>query len=661
MRRWRLRLSGRSPALFGGVADAPVGVHAETAFLDQRSERPRLLLPGTALRGVLRDAFGRFAAAKGKPCSRAENCSCPTCHLFGRPDRSGWLWVRSSVAEDAKRYLAPGLAIDRRTRTAARAERALWVEERGLADFDVDVVAQQTLSADELALLDDFWAWLELVGLSIGRRKGAGAGQFAVEVAQAPDDVPLIPAASTQGDDRPERYLLRVTLLEPARLAGHRQRDFYRDGLATIPVSTLRGALGWALERCGAGSAAADLFLERPIGLTPGFPLAPDDRVFIPPWLTRWRCDGDPCHLVDGALYRVAHVVTGAGGWQPEVCPSCESILRELEPEAPPPLVLAHVTIDPTHRRAKRGELHYQVALAPGTVFAAEVLARPAQAEALRGLDTVLVGGRRARGMGLAQIELEERQPLAPLTERIAATVRHLNELGAPGKGGIAVLGLLADAALERPLRATLTDAGLEVLTGDVRSVVRGGWDEQRKQMRPLRRLLAAGSWLAVRLESELALEELQRWEQEGISDPDGVAPLLLRVRDDWEVVDVRREAPYVPANAELDDLVREARKLCREAGNVPERAGLQTLLRFAQSTDSVEETVLFIEYQASREASRDQRRREFLHEVAQFIASHFPGDPETARRFLGLVVRAGYVEQETRKSQRPGGPRGHR
>jgi len=657
--RWRLRLSGRSPALLGGVAEAPVGVHVETAFLDLGSGQPRLLLSGTALRGVLRDAFRRFAAARGSPCSLAGGCSCPTCWLFGRPERSGALWVRSTLAEGARRYLAPGIAIDRRTRTAARAGGSLWVEERALADFEVDVLAPGSLGPEELGLLDDFWAWLELVGLSVGRRKSAGAGQFTVEITEVPDHKPLPIPTPTQSDENRARYLLRLTLLEPTRLVGHRQREFYRDGLQIIPVATLRGALGWALERRGAGTAAKDIFVQRPIALTPGFPVGPNDRTSIPPWLSRWRCDGNPRHIVDAALYRVAHVLSGAGSWRLETCPRCGSSLRELGSGARPPLVLGHVTIDPTHRRAMRGELHYQVALAPGTVFAAELLAYPSQAEALRRLETVFVGGRRARGMGRAQIELKELSPLPPVKDRIAATAGYLGDLGAPDEDDVAVLGLMTDAALERPLRELLADADLEVLTGEARGVVRGGWDERSGQMRPLQRLLEAGSWLAVRVRSDRALAELERLEREGIPDPEGVAPLLLRVRDDWEVVEMTHEAPPEPASAELDELVREARKRCREAGSLPDRSGLQTLLRFAQSTDSVEETVLFIEYQASRDQFK--RHKDFLLSVADFVRCRFPADPDGARQFLGLVVRAGYVEQKRRGDSRTSGGRGER
>lgn len=659
MNRWRLQLRGRSPALFGGIADAPVGAHAQTAFLDPWSASPRLLLPGTALRGVLRDAFGRFARAKGRPCSHSAACSCPTCRLFGRPNSAGRLWVRSSVAGGAKRHLAPGLAIERRTRTAARAARALWVEERGLADFEVEVVAHSELTAEECGLLEDFWAWLEAIGLSAGRRKSAGAGLFAVSVAPAPNAEPSLPAPSTQGEDVRERYLLRFTLLEPARLVGLRQRDFYRDGLPTVPVATLRGALGWELARRGAESVAADLFVNRPIALTPGFPLGEGDPETIPFWFTRLRCDGTPRHLVDGAIHRVAQVLSGTGAGLPDRCPRCRSELRELEPRVPQPLVLAHVTIDPANRRATRGELHYQVASAPGTVFAAELLALPSQAEAIRALETVLVGGRRARGMGLARLELHERPRLAPLADRVAATGRRLGELGGRGDGDIAVLGVLADAALERPLRDILTEAGLEVLTGEVRTVVRGGWDEGTGQTRSLRRLLAAGSWLAVRLASERALEELEGLENHEIPDPEGVSPLLLRVRDDWEVVEMTSEAPPAPASAELDELVRVARKLCEDAPSLPDRSGLQTLLRFAQSTDSVEEIVLFVEYQASRDQFK--KHEGFLRAVADLVRSRFTGDPAGARRFLGLVARAGHVAQERRKPPRGGGPRERR
>jgi hypothetical protein len=644
---WRLRLKARSAGLIGGVSDAGAGVHAATAFFEGFPGRP-LALPGTSLRGVLRDAFGRFAAAKEYPCEDSAGCGCPTCHLFGRAERSGAIWVRTAVA-DGSRHAVAGVSIHRRRRTAAREVGALWVEERGLADFDVDVATSRPITDEERALLDDFWAWLALVGLSVGRRKTAGVGRFDVEVLPSDPPTATAPSIARKREEARSRYLIRLTLLEPTRLVGPRQRDFYREGLDLIPIPTLRGALGWALERLGASEALTDLFVERPILLTPGFPVS-GDVTEIPPWLARYRCGGEVAHVVDGALDRVADAMLHADSSPRDrepLCPQCGSELRQHTGVRPRAMVMGHVSLDPRSRRARRGDLHYQVVLGPGNVFASELLARPSQVEALRSLETVLVGGRRARGQGLARLEIQELPALAPVADRIEATrSRLVAEYGIDDR--IAVLGVLTDAATDRPLTEILRAAGLELVTGEVRDVVRGGWDERSGGMRPLRRLLAAGSWLAVRIVEDGALEALEALEREGIADPEGTAPLLLRVRDDWEVTAMTPQPASTVSTVELDDLVREVRKLCADAPALPERAALQTLLRFARSTPSVEETVLFIEYQASRDQFRAVRP--FLQALAEMVRSRYPSDADGARRLLGLVVRAGNVERERRK-----------
>ncbi|MCS7008171.1 MAG: hypothetical protein NZL88_11520, partial [Gaiellaceae bacterium] len=205
-----------------------------------------------------------------------------------------------------------------------------------------------------------------------------------------------------------------------------------------------------------------------------------------------------------------------------------------------------------------------------------------------------------------------------------------------------------------RPLREILAENGLEIVTGEVRDVVRGGWDERGDRMRAVRRLLATGSWLAVRVPGDAALEALVRLEEEGITDREEIAPLVVRVREDWmddswEVSEMNApEEMTTSTDHELDALVRDVRKLCAEASALPDRSALQTLLRFAQSTPSVEETALFIEYQASRDQFRNYRS--FLTTVAGEIRGRYPSDLQGARRFLGLIVRAGYVEHEQRR-----------
>lgn len=122
---------------------------------------------------------------------------------------------------------------------------------------------------------------------------------------------------------------------------------------------------------------------------------------------------------------------------------------------------------------------------------------------------------------------------------------------------------------------------------------------------------------------------------------------------------------------AEVDAMVRAAVGLCKRAEeNLPERSTLQTLLRFAQGTDSVQEALLFMRYQASRETHK--KYAGFLEELASVVEKDYAGNIDATRRFLGILVRAGTVELARRNEhprrkqsrgwqQQEGESRGHR
>lgn len=529
MNEWRLVLGACSPAMLGGVGHAPAGVHAATARLTER----RLFLPGTSLRGVLRDAFRRFAAARtGMPCAGDPTCVCACCQLFGTSERAGVLAVRSGMAE-GREVVVAGVAIDRELRTAHRTGRALWSDLRGLADFETVVSVWGDIDPEDVQLIEDFWEWLREVGLSLGRRKSAGVGRFRVGVLPILAEERQTAVRPSQADEVPSRFRLVIRLLEPARIVGPRQRDFYREGLAQIPVSTLRGALGWALVRDGMEAAAHDIFTEKPVLLTPAFPRAAASSPV--PWLSARRCRSNPEHSWDAALRRTARAM-GAVGIAVDGCPVCGA---DGEPQGDGEgdvewLVIGRTAIDPMSRGAARGQLHYEVALAPGQEFRAEMLARPSQAEAIEKLRTIVVGGRRARGMGHAELRLEPLESLAPIRSRLETTAAALRKLGVHSPGYVALLGVITDGAIAGGLRQTLEGAELEIVTGEIRTVERGGWDEQTREPRSLRRLLRAGSWVAVRTKFAGAVTTLEELETKGVIDPEGWAPLFVRVRDDF-------------------------------------------------------------------------------------------------------------------------------
>ncbi|MDR7522713.1 MAG: RAMP superfamily CRISPR-associated protein [Armatimonadota bacterium] len=662
MSGWVLEFHPRSPLLVASVWDPAAGAHLASVSLSGPDGEPRALLPGSSLRGVLREALARFAEARGgAECAWRPGvpgvCTCPACRLFGIPERQGRLRVSSTDAE-ARWRTAAHVAIDRETRTAWRAGRALWTERAAVARFEVRVEVLGELAEAEQDLLESFWGWLETVGISVGQRKSAGAGAFGVRVRGVEVSRPEPRLAPSHPGDR-RRYALRVRLLEPAHVVGPRQRDFYRDALSVIPGATLRGSLGWALERIGRGDLARELFsAERPVLIGPAFSVEEDWPLGVGvPWLSRRRCRGAG-HPVDVLAQDVAAALGGEP--TPATCPQCGAPLERGGTPRPRLLVLGHTAIDPQTRRAAQGQLHYQVALEPGTTFEAQLLARPDQAEVLGAVGEVLVGGRRARGMGRAIVEVRE-IPTPPLEERLKRLADTIQKLGARGADRVAVLGLVSDAAVQPSLAEVVRARGLVPVAGELRTVERGGWDELRASLRPLREVLAAGSWAAVRCptpDSVAALEELER---EGLPDPEEICPLIVVVRGDEGVVRV----PEViggssTRGAERDQLVREVRGLCRtHRDRLPERSQLHNLLRYAQQTDSVEEVALFFEYQASRREL--QRHASFLKELAERARGRYPGNPEGLREFLAVVVRAAQVEREAARGQRQEGPSGGR
>ena len=177
---YRLRLEATSQALLGGVEEQEPGVSASSALIapgDGDAGREALLL-GSSLRGVLRHDAQRLATARGLEHEERpdERCACVVCRLFGGPDRSGKLAVRSSKARPRQLVTVAGVSIDRRTRTADRAGRRLWSELRSTVDFSVDLAPLSALDPQEREFVELLLDWEAAVGLRLGRRKSTGLG-----------------------------------------------------------------------------------------------------------------------------------------------------------------------------------------------------------------------------------------------------------------------------------------------------------------------------------------------------------------------------------------------------------------------------------------------------------------------------------------------------
>ncbi|WP_208029755.1 RAMP superfamily CRISPR-associated protein [Rhabdothermincola sediminis] len=497
-RAWELRLSASSPAVLETVA---------TAARDGRA-----LLLGSTVRGVLRHGARRFAAARGQACADAPGCGCPVCAIFGRADATGRLEVRSDLAE-ADVVEVAHVSIDRRRRTADRSGRRLVSHRAASATFVVRVTLVEAPAGGNAggsgtdgleSFLEAYLSWVEATGIALGRRRSAGAGQFRVEVHRAPDLPPPVavddvPATTRAVAAAPGTRLavIRIVTLEPIRIVGRAARVFYREALDVIPASTLRGAIGWALSRRGDDEGATDLFAGRPIRIGPAVAVdgpegGPGRAVDPTPWLGVSRCRGPERHVVDTTWRRIAAALEGVP-FEP-VCPTCGESLKAEGAPSPTVEVIGQTEIDPVRSRAAAGRLRFQVLLAAGQAFEAVVEAEADQLERIGGLGEVLIGGNRSRGVGRASIGVVPLEPAAGLVPLSAGA-----GADGPRPAEIAVLGLPGDVSTPEPVVELLGRAGLDPVISDVRVVERGGWDGRSAQLRPIRRLLSAGSWIAVR------------------------------------------------------------------------------------------------------------------------------------------------------------------
>jgi hypothetical protein len=484
------------------------------------------VLLGSSLRGVLRKTAWRFGQARGEPCEGydetgrvAPGCGCVVCRLFGAPDRPGKLSVRSALLPHSTHPLrtVSQVGIDRTTRTARRggttadggrtgghlatSVRLAVDDERGVT-FGLDAT---DLSEEEGRFLDELWAWCELTGLVLGRRSSTGVGWVRVVArpSSSGDDRPAARTSPPEGPSLGERTVavLRFEALEPWRLAGLVQRDAFRPVERRVPSSTIRGALGWAVARQLGGEFADDLFIERPIRLGPGWlgsPGAPDaaaaDGGLADPthWLGLSRCRGADAHLVDVAG---AEIRAGLDDMPTSLsCPTCGAPLKPVGSGDWSPMVISQTAVDPHLRRAADGALRHQATVPPGTVANAVVAGTIDQLEVLASITEVVVGGNRMRGLGRARVSLhplsDEHQWSDPWTPQTVSA--------ANGDAPVVTLGFAGDAFVPISVTDTFSEAGLELVAASVRVRARGGWDTLTGRPRPVRRLIQAGSWLAV-------------------------------------------------------------------------------------------------------------------------------------------------------------------
>lgn len=454
-----------------------------------------VILLGSTVRGVLRHIALRLAEARGAPCTAQPGCDCPPCRLFGGPDRPGRIAVRSSVAPGWFRDTT-SVAIDRHRRTADRQGRRLSSALTAISDHRISVTATDLEPRDE-QFLDVLFGWIQLVGLQLGQKRSSGFGWTTVTVETNANSASVRAGSGAESQaprsaNHRERRCLWLTALEPIRLSSRVQRDFYRDSDRTVPPNTLRGALGWALVEHHDDHAARWLMTDEPIRIGPGWLRDPNDgdNVADPTrWLGRYRCrgsNGGVHHDVDLAAVQIRAALRD----EPVTltCPSCGASVKPSRGASPSYVVLGQTEIDRRRNRAAEHQLRFQATVSPGTQFVALLEATPQQFELLGSLETVFVGGNSRRGLGATKLTLSE-----PIQGNETFTPTEVEGTA------VIVAGLATDGFAPVALRQRFASEGLSVVAANVRTVERGGWDTLQKRMRPVRRLLQAGSWFALR------------------------------------------------------------------------------------------------------------------------------------------------------------------
>lgn len=564
----------RGTVLVGGYT-APPG---ELDAVHARYRDGRAILPSTAVRGALREAYECLLRADGQPacsggdgidpaappatapraCTLDEGRPCPACRLFGtqrpaiRPGERAFsaLVLEDAVLDDAAAdwVITHGVAVDRRRRSAR--EGLLFNRQTPAPGPHLAFVARGRL------IDPDFRTHFEAavaVARHLGGGRSRGLGRVDLEIrwhAQQVVEAPALPADEVQ---------VRVTLERPASIGVPFALENHRATRHEIPGGALRGAIGFALAERLSDPDNDDPFqaLVAEDGaifdfLYPVTGTAPDQ---VAPWpVTARRCKASSEHPPgDTLLDRLAaHAVTTAEEAQrvekhsAVACAQCGAATKARGGfrgmEGPVPTrIITRVELDRRLRSAREGRLFSYELIEENTTFVGSIRRIPAGsagrlAEALAA--ALSLGRGRALGWGRVRVELAPVPARRPLKDRAAAfesAIRRrfrLAELKVPD-GQLIQLTLLSPL-LPDPLgddgTATLAKAlGLDAdacIVKARRFGVETGWDQRQEDIdkQPeARQSVVAGSVFVFRLPAGRTLGDatpaIERLEREGAGE----------------------------------------------------------------------------------------------------------------------------------------------
>jgi RAMP superfamily protein len=531
MTRFEIRVEPYGSLFVGGYAQALGGSDGDTA-----SDSLGLLLPGSAVKGALRESATRLVHGLG----RGEDL---LRRLFGAAkDDAGLIRVGTLRPHDSpssrEGTVRNHVSLERATRQAApqrlfqnRVTPAL----PGLC-FRGVVESREALNEDELGLLRSAVRITD----QIGGGRGRGLGLVSVSFAEFPADesVPRWEVESTS-------LMLILEAEEPLHLSAVKDPTNYVTSKDYLDGTTVRGAVAAALGG-RPDDAEMELLLagESPAVFGDGRPGGPGS-IPAPMTLQEPKRDGP---LLDIAALLCTEACGGRPGVRPEDVRTAKGTVVRAE-NGWHAITLKRRTVTRTARDHASGRS------ADGQLFSLEVLDPVLEDSDLEksgrlrfhipvsgsreqltlvlkaAAGGLVVGGDRSRGFGrLRLVDVRTESPLQALEKRHGTWVELVSRLGVPVPETTGVLLAVGPLAMSHErLKNALSNLGLELKEGVARRHAHGGWNARIHLPRSLSSHYLPGATFIVQTGGNSALPLLAELEKKGLGPgrPDGWGRLI--------------------------------------------------------------------------------------------------------------------------------------
>jgi CRISPR/Cas system CSM-associated protein Csm3 (group 7 of RAMP superfamily) len=533
MTRFEIRVEPYGSLFVGGYAQALGGSDGDTA-----SDSLGMLLPGSAVKGALRESATRLVHGLG----RGEDL---LRRLFGAAkDDAGVIRVgtlrptEAACAEDGT--VRNHVSLERATRQAApqrlfqnRVTPAL----PGLCFHGV-VESREPLSEEELGFLRSAVQITDQIGG--GRGRGLGLVSVSLDELAAEETPPR-----WEVGEESTSLVLSLEAEEPLHLSGVKDPTNYVTSKDYLDGSTVRGAVAAAL-----GGQLDDSEMEMLLGgespavFGDGRPGGPGS-IPAPMTLQEPKRGG---LLLDIAAILCAEACGSRPGARPEDVRTAKGTLTQAE-TGWSPVTVKRRTVTRTARDHASGRS------ADGQLYSLEVLdpvlesSDPETGGRLRfhvpvsgsheqlalvvkaAAQGLVMGGDRSRGFGrLRLVDVRAESPLPSLEDRHVAWVELMGRLGVPVPESTGVLLTVGPLAVSHErLLASLAEAGLELKEGVARRHAHGGWNARIHLPRSLSGQYFPGSTFIVQTGGGSALPVLAELEEKGLGPgrPDGWGRLI--------------------------------------------------------------------------------------------------------------------------------------